>query len=101
MGFLEWFVPPPTRPILLRLDLGGAPCPAFVDIEAQWFPLGERVESTLISASSMLLLPWRANADRVSLIVRAGGHRAHALVTRASNCDGGVLDLKLVSVTDA
>lgn len=95
MGFLEWFSAPPVRPILLRLDLGGAPCPPFVEIEAQWFPVGEHVQTTLISSASMALLPWRGKAERAALTVRAGGREGRAEVTRESNRAGEVFEVKL------
>ena len=89
------FFAAPTRPILLRLDLGGAPCPASVEVEAEWLPAGIRTSAPFLSESSMLLLPWRADADEAVLSVRVGARVGHASVTREANRDGPVLDLAL------
>lgn len=85
--------PTTTHPILLRLDLGGAPCPSTVEVDAEWLPRRTRASEQLISASAMVLLPWRRDADEAVLSIRAGGRVGRATVTRAtSSC---VVDVRL------
>jgi hypothetical protein len=95
MKWLSWLRPPVVRPVLLRLDLRGSLCPATVEVEARWLPEGERVRATLLSSSSMVLLPWRASASEAEVSVRAGAHVGATRVTRESNRDGAVVDVRL------
>jgi len=95
MNLLRWFSAPRARPILLRLDLGGRPCPPTVDVEAEWLPSRARASETLLSASSMVLVPWRGDAQEAVLSVRVGDQVGHAVITREDNRDQPVLHLRL------
>jgi hypothetical protein len=83
----------PVRPILLRLDHRDGPCPAEAIVEADWLPSRERALYRLTTSSSMLLVPWRGESTRVSLVVRAGDRQARVVVGRADNRDGAVIDV--------
>ncbi len=85
----------PVRPILLRLDLGGAHCPTHAVVEADWLPSRERAMYQLLTSSSMVLVPWRGESTRVTLTVRAGAHEGRAVVARADNRDGAVVHVAL------
>jgi hypothetical protein len=85
----------PVRPILLRLDLGGVRCPPEAVVEADWLPSRERAMYRLFTSSSMVLVPWRGDSTRVSLVVRAAGREGRVVVARSDNRDGAVIDLDL------
>jgi hypothetical protein len=87
--------PTPLRPILLRLDLGGGGCPPEAVVEADWLPSRERAMYRLMASSSMVLVPWRSESTRVSLVVRAAGRVGRVVVARADNRDGAVIDIGL------
>ena len=89
---------PKTRPILLRLDLGGQPCPPSVEVEAEWLPSQTRASERLLSASSMVLLPWRGDSQRAVLSIRVGDRIGRAVVTREDNRDGPVLDVRMAAI---
>jgi hypothetical protein len=95
MNPFRWLAARPTHPILLRLDLGGAPCPSSVEVEAEWLPSRTRRAVRLLSASSMVLVPWHADAKEAVLSLRAGAHVGQATVTREANRSGLVLDVRL------
>lgn len=96
MRWLTRLFTPDARPILLRLDLGGQACPSSVDVETEWLPGGVRGSSHVLSSASMVLLPWRGDEDEARVSVRVGERVGRARVTRESNRDGCVLDLRLM-----
>jgi hypothetical protein len=95
MNPLRWLLPRPTHPILLRLDLGGLPCPPSVEVESEWLPSRTRRADQVLASSSMVLVPWRGDAQEAVLSVRVGKHVGRARITREANSDGLVLDLRL------
>lgn len=85
----------PVRPILLRLELGSGRCPTEAVVEADWLPSRERATYRLITSSSMVLVPWRGDSTRVSLVVRIAGRVGRVVVARSDNRDGAVVSVGL------
>ncbi len=94
MNLFGWLRPQPTPPILLRLSLGEA-CPSAVEVEAEWLPSRRRVRERYISTASMVLVPWRRDAEGAVLRIHAAGHVGEAEVTAESNRSGTVVDLPM------
>ena len=95
MNPLRWLFARPTHPILLRLDLGGLPCPSSVEVETEWLPSRLRRAGQVLSSSSMVLVPWQGDAAEAVVSVRIGAHVGRTRVTREANSDGTVLELRL------
>jgi hypothetical protein len=103
MSPFDWFLPAPKvrPPLLLRLDLGGVPCPASVEVDTEWLPTRARATGRYLSASSMVLVPWRSDASTVRVRVRIGDEVGDATVTREENRDGEVITIGMSSASAA
>ncbi len=98
MNLFRWFRGRDTHPILLRLDLDGEACPSSVDVQAEWLPSHTHASTRLLSSSSMVLLPWQADAREAVLSIRAGTRVGRTVVTRDATISGSVLDVRLAPV---
>jgi hypothetical protein len=89
----------PIPPVLVRARAGGK-TPREVVVDAVWYPSGARRAYRAKDAQGLCMLPWMADAERVSMRVRApipNGTQAEAdLEVHADDArDGQAFDLTL------
>ena len=83
-------------PVLIRVRGADGSVPDTVTIEATWSPSRERDRKTAWTAQGLCIIPWRAGASAVEIVLRSGGGIAR-MRADVSDYDGAAEPLVLVT----